>query len=202
MLAGTAPARAVTIPPRLAFTPPSGAYGQVAAGSTAAKKFTLDNKGRSATGALTLTKSGPGRAAFQVTADTCTATSLGPGKSCTFTVRFHPTSPVRYAATLTAVGKKPTATATLPLTGTGAAAGHLYWANGAGTIVQAGLDGSHPHAIATGQGNPWGVAVSSSHVYWTNTAAGTIVQAGLDGSHPHVIATGQGEPLGVAVSTP
>jgi hypothetical protein len=150
VLAGTAQAGAVPSPPRLVFTPPSGVYGQAAVGSRAAKKFTLANQGGSATGMLTLRKSGPGRAAFTIAANTCAATSLGPRKTCTFTVRFHPTSPVGYAATLTATGKNP------------ASSSHLYWANVyAGTIVEAGLDGSNPHVIAAGQDSPAGVAVST-----------------------------------------
>jgi hypothetical protein len=39
---------------------------------------------------------------------------------------------------------------------------HLYWANNSvGTIVEAGLDGSNPQVIATGQSSPIGVAVSA-----------------------------------------
>jgi hypothetical protein len=38
---------------------------------------------------------------------------------------------------------------------------HLYWTNqGDGTIWQANLDGTNPKAFATGQDDPWGVAVS------------------------------------------
>ena len=41
-------------------------------------------------------------------------------------------------------------------------ASHLYWtatAGNRGTIWQANLDGSSPHAIASGQHDPLGVAV-------------------------------------------
>jgi sugar lactone lactonase YvrE/peptidoglycan/xylan/chitin deacetylase (PgdA/CDA1 family) len=81
--------------------------------------------------------------------------------------------------------------------------GHLYWTNDrAGTIVEAGLDGSFPQVIATGQAGPEGLAVSSTHLYWTNSySPGTIVEAGLDGSNPQVIATGQSAPRGVAVDS-
>jgi hypothetical protein len=37
---------------------------------------------------------------------------------------------------------------------------HLYWTNQRdGTIVEAGLDGTNPQTIATGQSIPFGVAV-------------------------------------------
>ena len=37
---------------------------------------------------------------------------------------------------------------------------HLYWANNqAGTIVEANLNGTSAHVIASGQGSPYGVAV-------------------------------------------
>ena len=39
-------------------------------------------------------------------------------------------------------------------------AGHLYWADfGPGMIVEASLDGTSAHVIASGQGGPSGVAV-------------------------------------------
>ena len=60
---------------------------------------------------------------------------------------------------------------------------HLYWANnGAGTIVEANLDGTGAHVIASGQKSPEAVAVDASHLYWTNFGAGTIMEASLDGT--------------------
>lgn len=40
----------------------------------------------------------------------------------------------------------------------GAAAAHLYWADYAGTIVEANLNGTHAKTIAKGQHGPAGVA--------------------------------------------
>jgi hypothetical protein len=142
--------------PALAFSPAPYDFGQVTAGQTASQTFTLVNSGRSASAALKVTL--PGSAEFTVTADACTGTSLGPGKSCTVTVQFAPTSAGTVTAALTAASKK--ATVTDALTGTEPPPAHLYWANfGAGTIVEANLGGTSPQVIATGQGGPLGVAV-------------------------------------------
>jgi len=68
------PAGAVSIPaPELAFTPSSYDYGQVPVGQTppASQDFTLENQGNAGSGSLTLTLSGPGSAAFTITASTC-----------------------------------------------------------------------------------------------------------------------------------
>ena len=139
----------------LAFTPSRHYYGQVPAGQTAAQTFTLASTGGKASRALTVTLSES--AAFTITADTCTATSLGPSTSCTVTVRLAPGTA---AATLTAANNKKAVLATDSLTGTGASASHLCWASGsAGTIVEASLDGTGAKAIASGQGRAVGVAV-------------------------------------------
>jgi hypothetical protein len=81
--------------------------------------FTLANSGGQATGRLKVMVAGA--AGFSITGDRCSGRSLGPGKSCTVSVRFAPTSLGTVTATLTAAGKKPAATATVALTGTGVA---------------------------------------------------------------------------------
>ena len=84
---------------------------------------------------------------------------------------------------------------------------HLYWSSDiGGTIVEANLDGTNPMTIATGQSDPGGLAVDSSHLYWANggtpTIAGTIIEGrGIGGDNPAPIATGQTGPLGVAVDS-
>ena len=91
-------------------------YGTLTAGQTASQSFTLTNSGGSATAALTITLSGP--AAFTKAADSCTGTSLGPGKSCTVTVSYHPASPGESdTGTLTATAHKVAAAASLTLLG-------------------------------------------------------------------------------------
>jgi hypothetical protein len=178
-------------PPVLAFTPSPYSYGQVAAGRGAASQtFTLANSGGQATGRLRVRVDGA--AVFTITGDTCK--TLRPGKKCTVTVRFAPASAGTVTATLTAAGKKPAATATVALTGTGAlgaAPGHLYWTNSSdGTINESNLNGSSPRVLVSGQTDAEGLAVNASHLYWTNFGSATIDEANLDGSNPHVIETG------------
>ena len=83
--------------------------------------------------------------------------------------------------------------------------GHLYWASSfGGTINEADLDGSNQQTLVSGANGPTGLAVGSSHIYWTvqfdsATTLGIIVEANLDSSNPHTIVTGQSDPYGVAV---
>jgi hypothetical protein len=108
-------------PPAIAFSPSSYDYGTIDSGTTASKTFTLTNSGGSATGALSVSLTGS--SAFSVTADTCTARSLGPRKSCSVTVRYAPTTAgASDSATLSASGKKRDAIATASLTGASTAA--------------------------------------------------------------------------------
>ena len=183
---------AITPPPAaLAFTPSPFDYGQVATGQPASQTFTLANTGGQATGALTDTLTGA--AAFTVTGDTCTGTSLGAGATCTVTVRFAPASIAAFSATLTSASANPAATATVALSGTGVAPRFLYWTDfgsnsdsSNGTVNQAGLGGTSPHAIATAQNQAAGIAVSASRIYWS-TSGNTINEANLDGTSPRAV---------------
>jgi hypothetical protein len=110
--------------PVLAWSPTtsSGTYdfGTVdgVGGKTATQTFTLTNSGDSASAMLTVTL--PGSSAFSIIVDGCTATSLGPNKSCGVTVTFAPTvSGESDSATLTAQGKKADANASITLSGQG-----------------------------------------------------------------------------------
>src|SRR6266702_4403590 len=84
-------AQATPPPPALAFTPSTdGTYdfGAVQPGQSGSQEFTLTNSGGTASAALTIALSGS--PAFTTAEDACSATSLGPGKSCGVTVEFSP----------------------------------------------------------------------------------------------------------------
>src|SRR5256712_6026379 len=123
-------------------------FGLVAVGKTASQTFTLTNSGGSASAALTVTLSGP--PTVTITDDTCTATSLGPGKSCTVTVQYAPTSSGPGGeVTLEASGKKAAADATLSIAGHSAL---VFVASGPAVPGLSPLNEkpAHPESSATG----------------------------------------------------
>ena len=123
-------------------------FGLVAVGKTASQTFTLTNSGGSASAALTVTLSGP--PTVTITDDTCTATSLGPGKSCTVTVQYAPTtSGPSGEVTLEATGKKAAADATLSIAGHSAL---VFVASGPAVPGLSPLNENpaHPESSATG----------------------------------------------------
>jgi hypothetical protein len=88
----------------------------------------------------------------------------------------------------------------------------IYWGNGA-PMGRANLDGSVsqdefikyvPFTPSTGGSSGWsgcgGVAVDSTHVFWTDPASGSIGRANLDGSEAnYTFITGAQNPCGIAV---
>jgi hypothetical protein len=66
--------------------------------------------------------------------------------------------------------------------------------SGQGKIWTAGLDGSNPHVIASGQHQPMGVAADAGAVYWTNQGNGTVMKLALASNVISTVATGQGNP--------
>jgi hypothetical protein len=175
-------------------------YGTVPVGQTVSQLFTLTNNGGSASAALTVSISGSPM--FTVTSDACSATSLGPGRSCGVVVQFDATSSGQLTATLTANGRKELATATITLIGTGGASRHVYWTRSTypGTIGRADFDGQNVNeGFITGTASPFGMAVDGSHVYWANFYGG-IGRADLDGQNVNQsFITGCANPSGVAI---
>ena len=108
-------------PPVIAWSPVTSSgtfdYMTVDVGQAVSQTFVLTNSGGSATGMLRASLSGSGT--FTITADACTGTAVGPGKSCNVTVQFLPTTAGQSFATLAANGKKPPSSASINLTGTG-----------------------------------------------------------------------------------
>jgi len=189
-------------PAQLALSPMPFDYGTVSVGGRPTQQFRLVNSGGTATGALLVTLSGS--TAFTLTADLCSAVSLGGGKSCTITVQFAPTMSGTVNADLSVASKtRPPLTVSNALTGEGAPTGRIYWTNtGAGTIQSANLDGSDPVTLESGLTSPTGIAVTASHIYWIDSVSQSIQTANLDGSNPVTLGLfGPDFPGGIAVDS-
>ena len=91
-------------------------------------------------------------------------------------------------------------------------ASHIYWVNeGNGSIWEANLDASNPHAVITGLNSPDAIALDSNYIYYalapqgcSNGACGAIGRANLDGSSPNssfITGTTVNYPAGLAVNS-
>lgn len=58
-----------------------------------------------------------------------------------------------------------------------------------------------PVKIASGQGQPSGIDVDATHVYWTSATNGTVMKAPIGGGAPTTLASGISGPAGVAVDS-
>jgi hypothetical protein len=67
-----------------------------------------------------------------------------------------------------------------------------------GEVIMMGLDGSAQSAIASGQSDPWGVAVNADGVFWT--ANNLVMRGFFDGGAPTPLASAVGA-AGIAVDT-
>jgi Cep192 domain 4 len=122
VLAVLVPTASGASPPSLTSNPASWDFGTIDANTTASKTFVFTNGGGTATRSLVAALTGS--SAFSITANSCTATSLGPKKSCSITVQYAPTTAGQSdSGTLTLTGKKPPASASVALTGSATALG-------------------------------------------------------------------------------
>lgn len=195
LLVSAAGAASASGSPALNWTPATSpgtySYGSLAAGQTASQVFTLTNSGGSASSALKISLTGS--AAFTITADTCTATSLGPKKSCYVTVSYAPATPGQAdTATLTAASNK-AATASLTLTGAAAKASPTITTS-APTPALAGTTMQDTATLAGGF-NPGGKIIFN--LYPTSDCSGSPVDtetAAASGDGPYTTPTGYTPP--------
>src|SRR6202000_3193475 len=68
--------------------------------------------------------------------------------------------------------------------------------SGTAPINELPLTGGTVTTLFNGQDQPWGVAVDSGHIYWTNSGDGTIKEAPLTGGPGTTLATRQDNPEG------
>ncbi len=79
---------------------------------------------------------------------------------------------------------------------------NLYWTdrvNPSGTVKSMSIQGGTINTIAKDQGAPYGIAVDSQFVYWTNYDDNTVLKAPIAGGMSFTLASGQNNPSAIAV---
>ncbi len=114
-----------TSPPSIIVSPSSTSFGNVVVGAVSTNTtFTITNPGTTTTGLFTLATSGTDPTQFAISQDTCSGASLAPSASCTFAVRFTPTSAGNKSGSIVA-SATPGGTAAVAVTGVGIAPAQL-----------------------------------------------------------------------------
>jgi hypothetical protein len=85
--------------------------------------------------------------------------------------------------------------------GVAVGATEVFWTNEDGIVRSAPIAGGAATAIATGQGNPGGIAVDAARTYWVRAGiyGGSVLSLPLGGGTPFVIAAAQHEPEVIAI---
>jgi hypothetical protein len=116
--------------------------------------------------------------------------------------------PIGVASSVTQIAKNenlPWALALYPpftsQTATPPAATTVYWTDktNPGTVKSAPAGGGPATVIASGQLAPFGIAVDSQYVYWTNFDGNTVVKSPLAGGTEYVLASSVNVPTAIAV---
>jgi hypothetical protein len=78
---------------------------------------------------------------------------------------------------------------------------NTFYTSSAGTVNKLPASGGQAQVLATGQGDPRGIAVDSGYVYWANYGDGNISRVSSLGGAVQVLATGQSRPLAIAADS-
>ena len=82
--------------------------------------------------------------------------------------------------------------------------GRLYWTELSGRLRRVNLDGTNVETLVSNLGNPYGITVADSKVYWAEEIdenSGKIQRANLNGTNIETLAEVQGIPLDLSVDT-
>ena len=140
---------------KLQITPGSLAFGNIAVGAPATLPLALLNTGTATVTSISAAIIGVNPTDFAVTTP-CSTSSLAPNQGCTVIVTFTPGAAGARSATLIVASSDPASPATIPLTGTGAAAGSFtLTVNGgaaASVTVKSGSPASYALAVTPANG--------------------------------------------------
>ena len=168
------------------FDPPTGvAFGAHAAGTTTAQTVTLTNEGDEdlvfGAGGVSLAGTNPGQ--FAIANDTCSGATVAAGLTCTFDVRFSPTTHVDATAAVSFSAN--VAIADYPLSGTGqageitASAIPVFPKRDVGTVSTArNVTVSNVGNVPVTVGTP--ATGNAAFVIQSTTCAGAVLAAGAN----------------------
>lgn len=134
-------------PANLSMSLSSHAFGNVILGGSKTQPFTLTNTGNQTSGTVSVTTSGD--SSYSVTNNTCTGTLAG-GASCTFNVKFGPTTAGTKSGTVAAAAT-PGGSVSAALTGTGQVVNYTL------TVISR----HEPGASGTVTSSPGGISCAS-----------------------------------------
>ncbi|MDE1161955.1 MAG: choice-of-anchor D domain-containing protein [Acidobacteriaceae bacterium] len=142
---------------KLTATPAALQFGSIAVGASAQLSLTLLNSGNATVTGIATSLSGANAADFAVIVP-CSVTQLAANQGCTLTLAYTPSSTGAEAASLVIVSSDPNSPITVPLTGTGVAAGSF-------SLTTSGGGNSASVAVQTGFPAVYGLTLTPLNGY-------------------------------------